>query len=367
MKIQMDEAASVPIGQGYLMGGNTHRSIKNNTANVMYDICKSMNVSFRERQHSYIVNGKPVHIFGGTNVATYRPIRGLNLAGAWIDEATEVHEEYVDTIEDRLRLPASTSAYFMNPSSPYHPFKQKYIDVLEHDTVRKDKTLKLWSHLLENPHLTDDKKLELLDEPNKNSFRYKRMKLGLWAPAEGLVFPISDNMIKDWQNIFDVKPTVADFVGIDIGVGTRTIALYFVKTKYGYHIIDEYIWSRDTDGQPADEETHLNRMQLKGYRMAYLSIDPNWLAFQVLARNKGYNSHLSIRDVKPGLELTGNALESGKLTIDKRCINLLKSCSTYHFKVGTDDPDKGKGDDDEPDAMRYGATAAFGLRRTTVV
>lgn len=336
----------------YILAGQTVGAVRRNTADYFEDVCKHYGLRFREGRGEdspvyKIGDFAEFYLFGGDNARSYAKVRGMTVTSAFIDEATLLHDDFLTTVRDRCSFDCSKVVYFTNADSPYHPFKQKYLD----DPPPKSRYLE--STFQENQHYSAVRRADLLAH-NSDGHLYKRNILNTWAPAAGLVFPIGSEHVVSYP-----KPEQpAGLVGFDLGIEGITAAVLVVAAPYGFHILDEY-WHDGRQMGVLTDEMHMERILAKWQPTGWVP-DPSAVSFKAVLRQHGQlvksAPKPTPRDVMTGIQVVNNALHADdatgkRLTIDARCVRLLSEASAYVWNPVTDKPVKQN--DHACDAMRY--------------
>ncbi|WP_030741888.1 phage terminase large subunit, partial [Streptomyces griseus] len=124
--------------------------------------------------------GRQVRVIGANDSRAEERLRGMTCAGALVDEATLVPQEFWTQLLGRMSVPGAKLFASTNPGSPAHWLKRDFID-------RRDELgIRYWHYVLDdNPSLGDDYKNSI-----KNEFVglwYRLFVLGEWIAAEGSI------------------------------------------------------------------------------------------------------------------------------------------------------------------------------------
>jgi PBSX family phage terminase large subunit len=153
------------------------------------------------RQHYHLRNGSEI-VVGGLDKAT--KIMSTDYDMIYVQEATEITEDDLELCTTRLRtgkVPYQQVLMDCNPDAPHHWLYQR---------CSRGQTTLFNSRHEENPTVTEDylAKLKAL-----TGVRHKRLYLGLWVAAEGMVYDGWDPAIhrvdrfpipKDWARYWAV-------------------------------------------------------------------------------------------------------------------------------------------------------------------
>ncbi|GAA4871734.1 phage terminase large subunit [Saccharopolyspora cebuensis] len=75
--------------------------------------------------------GRTVYVLGASDSKAEKVLRGLTCAGAYVDEATVVAEDFWTQLLGRMSVPGAQLFATTNPDSPAHWLKRKYLDRLD--------------------------------------------------------------------------------------------------------------------------------------------------------------------------------------------------------------------------------------------
>lgn len=172
-------------------------------------------VSFHTSTQEYRYANGSIVVVGGLDKPT--KIMSSEYDFIYLQEATEATEDDWEMLLTRLRngvMPYQQLMADCNPDAPSHWLKQR---------ANTGKTLMLESRHEDNPTLfTPDgaktergaKYMEILD--SLTGVRYKRLRLGLWAAAEGMVYDGWDAAIHI-VNPFEIPPEWPRYWVVDFG------------------------------------------------------------------------------------------------------------------------------------------------------
>lgn len=176
------------------------------------------NFSYSLSQKSATLFGRKVWLEGASDDRAESKIRGMTLAGAYVDELTQIPEDFYRMLLSRLSIKNAKLYATTNPDSPTHWVK---VDIIDNDNIDK----KIW-------HFNFDDN-EILKAENKEYFEnlkaeyqsmgevyYQRFILGLWVLAEGIIYKQFANntelFLKD--EAVDESGNPISFMIISIGI-----------------------------------------------------------------------------------------------------------------------------------------------------
>jgi PBSX family phage terminase large subunit len=212
----------------------------------------------------------------------------------------------------------------------------------------------------DNPFLPEDF-VRGLEAEYAGTVYYQRYILGLWAKAEGLIYPMYQEAIEDAYAPEDGDPYV---VSVDYGTQNAFVALKWRRSADGvWHVVDEYYYSGREEGhQKTDEDYVLDMVAFcddapKG-RDIEIIVDPSSTSFITALRrypDRTFRVRDADNDVANGIRDTAVCLQArrGLVKIGKNCENTMREFAGYVWADcdGNDRPIKV--DDHCMDALRY--------------
>ena len=325
--------------------------------------------------------GRKVHMVGANDVKAETRIRGLTLAGAYVDEATLLPDEsfwamlitrHITTFPLGAKIFATT-----NPDSPQHWLRKNYL-------LRPEETkLRSWHFTLDdNPILSDEAKTDL-----KNSLSglfYKRFIDGLWVAAEGAIYDMLDLETDGKHRVrWEQVPVLTRFfLGIDYGdLNPFHAVLIGLGVDNRLYVVGEWRYSgREAQRQmeQTEYEAALRRWLEHGAGIPddvtiqggtvwpeRIAVDPSAAGFRNVLRNRGWTGLTTtdeqINRVRDGIRNVASLLGIGRLVfVQDAAPHLEGELLGYVWdekaaEKGEDSPMKV--DDHGPDALRYDIAA----------
>ena len=297
---------------------------------------------------SYVIGSNRFLMLDGANIQAADRIRGLDLAGAFVDEINTIHPRVVMEIENRVRsIPNGKIVATANPDNPLGWFRRDYID---NDKVKMTFHKLLW---VDNPSLSEANKRRI--EATSTGAFLRRRRDGEDAPLSGLIFinytvadPPPDSAAYEWV------------LSVDPAASSTTHALLIGKFKDCYWVYDEWVWDGRKFGQMEHrEQAKKIRDWLSDKTIAYGIVDsanPNFrLVLNDELRVPVYASVKGADSVIEGIALTEAWLEHGTIKINHKCKGLRSELLRYQWdetaaEKGEDKPLKS--DDHACDALR---------------
>lgn len=337
--------ASAPRGGELVVVGRTRESIARNVFGPLSDPSLFGPlvefVSYTVGAPTGQILGRTVHVVGASDAKAEKTIRGMTVAGAYVDEVTVVPEEFFTQLLGRMSVDGAQLFGTTNPDSPAHWLKAKFLDKIPSGELPHWRYFRF--RMEDNPKLSPeyiaDRKAEY------TGLWYRRFIEGEWVAAEGAVFPMWDpsRHVVAWDDLPRMDRLLA--VGVDYGTTNATAAvvlgLGFDRRLY---LVDE--WRHD----PRSGSKRLTDGQLSGRLRAWLSgphlpfadevsvehvvVDPSAASFRLQLYEDGLVSSPADNDVMHGISVMATLLSEGRLLVADRCRGLLSEIPGYSWDDG---------------------------------
>ena len=215
--------------------------------------------------------GRLVYVAGANDERAQDRIKGLTLAGGYVDEISTVPQSFYQMLLSRLSIEGAQLFGTTNPEGPAHWLKKDYLDKagtwLDHDgtVIRNPDGLDLARfsfRLSDNPHLPPAY-VDSLRKEFTGLWR-KRMIDGLWVVAEGACY----DMFDEDRHVVDACPVIKRFIAaaVDHGVTNPFHAVLLgIGTDKRIYCVSEWRWdSRARRRQLSDAEYSKKLRELAG-------------------------------------------------------------------------------------------------------
>jgi PBSX family phage terminase large subunit len=307
-------------------------------------------VKFRRRSTHCVILGREVELIGAGDAAAEERLRGLTLAGAYVDELTLMDEHMFQTLLGRLsgdhaRLFATT-----NPDTPAHWLKRLYIDRVKKGLLPG---WHVWRFTMDdNPGISEERKARYRRE--YTGLWYRRFYLGEWVAAEGAVFADWDplRMVIPWGKLPTMQRLLG--VGVDYGTNNPTAALLLgLGLDSRLYLVDEWRHDGRIDGRWTDTrlvkglgdwmaQPHLPLDNRPGQvtrdepPIEWIFVDPSAASLQAEMVEQRFG-RLANADNKvlPGIQLMSSMLSTDRLKVADRCHGFIDEAPGYSW-----DPDQ---------------------------
>ena len=358
-------------GLNFIIGVST-QTIERNVLQPMREIYTDALIgNIHANTNIATICGEPVYCIGAEKASQVSKIQGASIKYAYGDEIAKWSKEVFEMLKSRLDKEYSCMDGSLNPDSPTHWLK-KFIDDPEIDIYTQHYTL------FDNPFLPK-KFVENLCKEYEGTVYYKRYIDGLWAQAEGLIFPHYEDAIGDCPYILSVDTfnDMSDFcLSIDYGTLNAFAALLWVKVGSVWWAWRGYYYSgRDTGIQKTDSEyadaicklvEPLFQVQKQKASVEYgfipdkitAIIDPSAASFITeLQKRQIFRTLHADNNVEDGLRNTNTAIQHDIIKIDRKLKEWKDEAAGYVWKKikGTEEYEEvpQKVNDHYMDATRY--------------
>lgn len=359
-----------------LMVGKTERTLKRNIIDIIVHMVGARRCTYRAGAGEVVIFGRTIYVAGANDEKAVDKIKGLTLAGAYMDEVTTYPETFFRMLETRLSVAGAQWFGTTNPEGPMHWLKKEYLDRARLH-IRRDGTLVE----TQNPDALDLHRFSftLDDNPtlpveyvaslklSHQGLFYRRYILGEWCLAEGVIYDAFDEA----RHVIDVVPDITRWlcVGLDYGtVNPFSALLIGMGADSRMYVASEYRHdSRTAHRQLTDAQYSLGVQQwlsshehrgVKGVAPEWIFVDPSAASFMTQLWADGVPGVAPAdNDVKDGIRSVSTAFGGGLLSIHRSCRGLLEELPSYVWdeKASERGEDKPlKLNDHSCDALRYG-------------
>ncbi len=199
-----------PKTDEFLMIGKTMTTLKRNSLNLLQSLVGERNFTYTASAKEGKLFGRTVWLEGADNEAAESKIRGMTLAGVYMDEATEIPQTVTMQCFARISLPG---ARFIGTTNPDDPENYVNRDIILNPVI--DKHVEKFT--IEDNTFLDPSYVENIKKEYTGVF-YERFILGDFVRAEGVIFRQFADHPDRWT--LDTVPDDVKWMtfGIDFGV-----------------------------------------------------------------------------------------------------------------------------------------------------
>lgn len=339
--------ASMPRDAEFLMVGKTLTTLRRNCLGLLQKLEPSFEFSMSKK--SAVLYGRRVWLEGADNDAAVNKIRGMTLAGTYLDELTLIPEEFYYMALSRLSYPGARMFATTNPDSPTN---YVYTDIIKNEEINRN----VFKFLIEdNTFLEPDYIAALKKEYEAVPNAYQRYILGEWVLAEGLVYRFLDKYVVDEIPELERGETAAYYVSIDYGTQNPFSAgLWRLVGDKAIRVKEYYYSGRKTNIQKTDEEycDEIDKL-CKGVNVKQVIVDPSAASFIAALRKRGYKVIGANNDVLDGIRRVAVYLAQGNIRIHRSCKDAIAEFGLYQWDEKANKDTVVKENDHAMDDIRY--------------
>ncbi len=362
--------------QNFIMAGKTIGSLRRNVVVPLKRMLAGRGMQVTEHRAdnmfevSYLGHTNYFYLFGGKDESSQDLVQGITAAGAYFDEVALQPESFVNQAVGRCSVDGSKLWFNCNPESPFHYFKEKWID--------RAKELGLYVlHFLmdDNPSLTEATKARYKQLYQAGTVFYKRYILGLWCVAEGAVYDFFSSDPKDGYVVTTLPQAFEKWrVSVDYGASNPCVfGLYGLAQGIWYKVKEKYYEplksGSKVDKALSDDMKAFLTWNGQPIRPKSIDVDPSakHLIEQFRKDFPGIVIYSARNAVLDGIQTEAQALVSGLFKIYYKCKKTIEEHLNYIWDAkaqerGEDKPVKKN--DHTCDETRYFAMRVFsGLAR----
>ncbi len=338
---------SRPVGELFMMVGKTRESLQFNCLGLLEELTGGQFKCSPKANVGWLY-GHEVRLLGANDEKAAAKIKGSTLAGAYIDELSEIPESFYKMCLSRLSVEGAILLATTNPDSPNN---YVFTDIVENDEIDRRCT----KFLLDDNTFLPQSYIENIKREYTGVF-FKRYILGEWVIAEGLVYPHYDNTVPT-----EPRNYTKYIVSMDYGTMNPTAMILWGQQGLTWYAVKEYYYSgRETNNPLTDEQYYeaLERLcaevpNREGEKVA-LIVDPSAASFITLVNSrKRFKVRKADNDVLDGIRRTSSALASRKILFNDCCENTIDEFGLYSWDDKAADDAVIKDNDHAMDAVRY--------------
>ena len=352
--------ARAPRGGQLVVSGKTTDTISRNIFGPLTDpevvgteIAKQVN--YTRGAPTAMILGRLIDVISANDSRSEGRLRGMTCAGAYVDEATLVPEEFFTQLLARLSVRGAQLFATTNPDSPGHWLRKKFLLRSGHDGI----DLRHWHFTLDDNPALDPAYVRAL-KAEYTGLWYRRFILGEWCMAEGAIYEQFD----DTKHVVTELPSIAQYlaVGVDYGTVNPFAAILLGLGQDGrLYVTNE--WRYDSKLHRRQLTDHEYSEQLRGWltslsvQPTYTVVDPSASSFITQLYRDGLVPVAGANSVIDGIRAVANLFATDRLRIHVSCTGLIEELPGYSWDdaaqaLGVDQPIKA--DDHSLDALRYG-------------
>lgn len=355
----------------FILAGKTIGSLRRNVVAPLKKMLIGRKMAFVDHRAdnmievSFLGHVNYFYLFGGKDESSQDLVQGITAAGAYFDEVALQPESFVNQAVGRCSVDGSKLWFNCNPESPYHWFKEKWID------RAKDLGIYVMHFLMDdNPSLTAATKARYKQLYAAGSIFYKRYILGLWCIAEGAVYDFFSSEIQDGYVVDQLPAQFEEWRGgVDYGASNPCVFGLYGRAKGVWYKVKEWYYEPQKSGSKTDSALSAEMKAFlswngKPIRPKSIDVDPSakHLIDQLRKDFPGIVIYPARNAVLDGIQVLAQAISSGLFKIYIRCKRTIEELLNYVWDVksqekGEDKPVKKN--DHACDETRYWAMRVF--------
>lgn len=209
----------------FLMVGKTITTLKRNCLVLLEELIGD-NITYSISQKKAVIFGRTVWLEGANDERSESKIRGMTLMGVYIDELTQIPQDFYLMALSRL---SEKGAVFLATTNPDHPKHYVKTEIIDNDLLDKQ----VIKFLIDDNIFLDETYKDNLKKEYSGVF-YQRFILGEFVRAEGIIFPEFANNPDRWIIKREDVPKTFRSVEVGFDIGGNGSAYAMTCTGQGY-------------------------------------------------------------------------------------------------------------------------------------
>lgn len=331
-----------PTTELFMMVGKTRETLHINCITLLAELAGENFVCTSQTAKTAWLYGHQIRLLGASDDSAVSRIKGSTLAGAYIDELTEIPESFYKMTLSRLSVDGAALFATTNPDSPNN---YVYRTIVTNDDI----DAKCYKFLLTDNDFLPESYVENITKEYTGVF-YRRFILGEWCIAEGLVYEFGE------ENITDDSPNDGEwYISIDYGtMNPFSAGLWCVKDDKAVRVDEYYYSGRSTGKQRTDEDYCDDVKKLAGDReIVQVVVDPSAASFIESLKRKGFRVKKADNSVLDGIRRTATYLRDGNIKINRKCEHAIAEFGLYSWNDKANQDEVVKENDHAMDEIRY--------------
>ena len=345
-------------GQGlsFILGGATQASLRRNVLDDVESILRQ-DITL-DKTNGFKLFGNKVYCFDGQNSDAWKKARGFTAAGAFLNEGTALHNDFVKEVISRCSYPGARIFIDTNPENPQHYIKTDYIDKDGQRLSSGRVNIRAFNFTLFDNEALDPEYVESIVKSTPSGMYTDRDIYGRWVSPEGVVYP-------DFRQELYVSPDA--IAGMDF-------ERYFAGVDWGYeHFGAIVVCGVRSDGVKVITDIYAAQYEeigywadiAKGIKTRYGNInfycDDARPEHVTRLRKEGIRAINAKKSVLSGIEQVGKGFKTGALLITDSSKRFKDEIYQYVWNDTTGEPVKQF--DDVLDAIRYAIYTDYVFKR----
>ena len=227
----------------FLMVGKTITTLKRNCLVLLEELIGD-NITYSISQKKAVIFGRTVWLEGANDERSESKIRGMTLQGCYIDELTQIPQDFYLMALSRL---SEKGAVFLATTNPDHPKHYVKMEIIDNDLLDKQ----VIKFLIDDNIFLDETYKENLKKEYTGVF-YQRFILGEFVRAEGIIFPEFVNNPDRWIIKREDVPKRFRSVCVGLDIGGNGSAYAMTATGEGLDKVQYKLKAKKWQAQDLD-------------------------------------------------------------------------------------------------------------------
>lgn len=345
-------------GQGlsFILGGATQASLRRNVLDDVESILRQ-DITL-DKTNGFKLFGNKVYCFDGQNSDAWKKVRGFTAAGAFLNEGTALHNDFVKEVISRCSYPGARIFIDTNPENPQHYVKTDYVDKDGQRLSSGRVNIRAFNFTLFDNEALDAEYVESIVKSTPSGMYTDRDIYGRWVSPEGVVYP-------DFRQELYVSP--ADIADMDF-------ERYFAGVDWGYeHFGAIVVCGVRSDGTTVTTDIYAAQHEEIDYWVGIAKsikercgninfyCDDARPEHMTRFRKEGIRAINAKKSVLSGIEQVGKGFKTGTLLITDENKRFKDEIYQYVWNDTTGEPVKQF--DDVLDAIRYAIYTDYVFKR----
>lgn len=173
-------------GYSFILGGTNQASLRRNILNDL-ELIIGQEIKLSKDKH-FKLFGNKIYCFDGANADSYKKVRGFTSHGAFLNEATTLHDTFVKECISRCSGEGARIYMDTNPENPTHTVKIDYIDKDGQRLSNGQLNIKAFNFTLYDNEFLNEEYVESIEASTPSGMFFTRDILGGWVASEGAVY-----------------------------------------------------------------------------------------------------------------------------------------------------------------------------------
>ena len=326
-------------GLSFIIGGATQASIRRNILNDM-ELILGRDIKLAKDNH-FKLFGNKIYCFDGANCDSYKKVRGFTSYGAFLNEATTLHDSFVKECISRCSGEGARIYMDTNPENPTHTVKIDYVDkdgqILENGRIN----IRSFQFTLYDNTFLNKEYIQSIEASTPTGMFFDRDILGKWVAAEGVVYQDFNkdiHYIKDTEGIQFKK----FFAGVDYGwEHYGAIVVVGLDIYNNYYLLEEHAHQH----KDIEQWCLIGKDIIRRYGNINFYCDHARPDYVNKMRVAGIRAIEAKKDVTAGISEVATLFKTNRLFIvESKAKKFNEEIYNYVWKQGKDEPIK-EGDD----------------------